>query len=354
MKKVLVTGGAGFVGSNIAIGLRASLPNTEVVALDNLKRRGSELNVRRLEKAGVSFHHGDVRNIEDIETIGHFDLMLECSAEPSVLSGYSGASAYLVNTNLLGTANCLEVVRKNHAAIIFFSTSRVYPIAMLKKIPYTEDHSRFRLDGQQGVPGLTESGIAENFSLEGPRSLYGATKYASEILVQEYSAAFDLPALILRCGTIAGAWQMGKVDQGVITLWVANHLWGGNLAYKGFGGSGKQVRDVLDIRDLVTLVNQIVGKVGSWRGEVFNVGGGLERSVSLFELTQICQDATGNSIPISSEPDENPVDIPLFITDSRKVGNATGWAPSLTTSETVFSIISWLAEHKSSLRGLLA
>ena len=107
--KVLVTGGAGFVGSNIAIRWKKDHPNDIVMAFDNLRRRGSELAIPRLRKAGVDFVHGDIRSREDLESVGSVDLIVECSAEPSVHAGYGGSPAYVVQTNLVGTINALEV-----------------------------------------------------------------------------------------------------------------------------------------------------------------------------------------------------------------------------------------------------
>src|SRR3990170_2271071 len=105
-KNILITGGAGFVGSNLAIAFKEKYRSCAVIALDNLKRRGSELNIQRLKDHGVNFLHGDIRNKEDIESVGQFDLMVECSAEPSVLSGYIESQKFLLNTNLLGRVNC--------------------------------------------------------------------------------------------------------------------------------------------------------------------------------------------------------------------------------------------------------
>ena len=132
---ILVTGGAGFVGSNLALRMRRRDPDARVIAADNLKRRGSEFNLPRLLAAGVEFVHADVRNPEDLAFPGiAFDLVLECSAEPSVLAGFDAGPAYLVNTNLTGTVNCLEVARRSSADVVFFSTSRVYPIAALESL----------------------------------------------------------------------------------------------------------------------------------------------------------------------------------------------------------------------------
>ncbi len=118
---VLITGGAGFVGSNLAIKLKEDYPSLNITVLDNLKRRGSELSLRRLKDAGVEFVHGDIRNREDL-IFEKVDLLLECSAEPSVLAGINSSPDYLMNTNLVGTLNCLEVAREHGAASIFLST----------------------------------------------------------------------------------------------------------------------------------------------------------------------------------------------------------------------------------------
>ena len=155
----------------------------QIVALDNLKRRGVEFNLPRLKERGIQFFHGDIRNKEDIDAIGKFDLMIECSAEPSVLAGIGGSPQYMINTNLLGTINCLEAVRQNNAGLIFLSTSRVYPIQGIGNINLIESRTRLDIAENQIIEGVSQKGINEKFSLEGARSLYGATKLCSEILI---------------------------------------------------------------------------------------------------------------------------------------------------------------------------
>src|SRR5882762_10114229 len=138
-RNILITGGAGFVGSSIAIELKTKYPAYTVTALDNLKRRGSELNISRLAAAGVKFLHGDIRNREDLESINeNVDCIIEASAEPSVLAGIDGMPDYLLNTNLVGTINCLNLAVKKKAAFIFLSTSRIYPIENIENIRFTE------------------------------------------------------------------------------------------------------------------------------------------------------------------------------------------------------------------------
>src|SRR6516225_2602248 len=151
--RVLVTGGAGFVGSYLALSLKRERPDSAVVALDNLKRRGSELALRRLSAGGVEFRHGDIRNPEDLAETGGVELLVECSAEPSVQAGLHGGERYLINTNLVGTINCLDHARRHDAAVIFLSTSRIYPIVPLRELPLVPTETRFVIPPSKSGPG---------------------------------------------------------------------------------------------------------------------------------------------------------------------------------------------------------
>jgi len=143
--RLLITGGAGFVGSSLALSFKRDFPEATVVAFDNLRRRGSELTLTRLKNAGVDFVHGDVRSAQDIETAGAFDCLIECSAEPSVQAGYGASPDYVVQTNLVGMFNCLEAARRQEARVIFLSSSRIYPIAALRALPLRPEASRLVL-----------------------------------------------------------------------------------------------------------------------------------------------------------------------------------------------------------------
>ena len=349
---VLVTGGAGFVGSNLAIKYKRRYPDLRVSVLDNLKRRGSELNIPRLRQARVEFVHGDIRNKEDFPEF-EVDLILECSAEPSVLAGYSGSPNYLLNTNLVGTLNCLEHARKQRADFIFLSTSRVYPIRALTSLHYTEAETRFVLADEQPYPGASALGIAEDFPLEGSRSLYGATKLASELFVEEYGATFGLRTVINRCGVITGPWQMGKVDQGVFSLWMAQHYFKGALSYIGYGGAGKQVRDFLHVDDLFELLDLQTRELGRFDGHTFNIGGGLERSLSLLETTTLCEQITGHRITIHGQAETRMADVPLYITDHRKITASCGWKPSQGIEQTLSDIYEWIKDNEALVRTTL-
>jgi len=352
--KILITGGAGFVGSNLAIRFKEKYPNVAVAVLDNLKRRGSELNLPRLKEKNIKFIHGDIRNKEDFEEVGEIDLILECSAEPSVLAGINSSPDYLINTNLLGTINCLELARKNRAGFFFLSTSRVYPIEPINSLNFIEEDTRFSLAKEQTVAGASEEGISEVFPLAGARSLYGATKLCSEMILQEYCYAYGLEAIINRCGVITGPWQMGKVDQGVFVLWVARHIFGGKLSYIGYGGKGKQVRDFIHIDDLFDIVDLQLGDFSKYNGQIFNVGGGLTNSVSLGELTEICEKITGNKIEISESLEERPADLKLFITDCDRIKELANWAPKKNIESTISDITKWILSNKEQLKNILS
>jgi CDP-paratose 2-epimerase len=251
---VLITGGAGFVGSTLAIAIRRAHPGTTVIAFDNLRRRGSEMNLPRLKAEGVRFVHGDVRSLADLAAIRPApDLILECSAEPSVLAGYGGSPEYLIHTNLTGCFHCLEIARQSKADFLLVSTSRVYPVAPINGLCFEETETRFRLRPGQSVAGASEFGISEEFPLHSARSLYGMTKLAAELMVAEYGDAYGIRFVIDRCGLLTGPWQMAKADQGVVAFWVAAHCLNRGRKYFRFGGTGKQVRDFLHIDDFAIL-----------------------------------------------------------------------------------------------------
>jgi CDP-paratose 2-epimerase len=349
--RILVTGGAGFVGANLCLALAAQ--GAEVVALDSLKRRGSELNLPRLREAGVEFVHGDVRERGDLLGLGPVQAIVECSAEPSVLAGMGGGADFVVQTNLLGAHNCLELARRDGAQFVFLSTSRVYPVAALSSLSLREGETRFELEPSQPVAGASEHGIAEDFPLGGARTLYGATKLAAELLVAEYADSFGVPAVIDRCGVIAGPWQMGKVDQGVFTHWLLAHRLGRPLTYIGYGGTGKQVRDLLHVHDLCDLILEQLGDPGAWDGATVNVGGGVEGSLSLVETTELCRELTGSEVPVDPVLEERPGDVPLYVSDCRALFARTAWRPSRGPRVVLEDTLEWIEANERAVLAAL-
>lgn len=352
-RRLLITGGAGFVGANLCVALAARHPDCEVIALDNLHRRGSELNLPRLDEAGVTFLRADVRDAAALSELGRVDALVECSAEPSALMEPDAETSYPVHTNLLGAYNCLELARRDGAQFVFLSTSRVYPFEALGRVGLREGPTRFELDEEQDRPGVTPAGISEDFPLEGPRTLYGATKLAAELLITEYAARFGLRAVIDRCGVIAGPWQMGRVDQGVFAFWVLHHHFGIPLRYIGFGGGGKQVRDLLHVDDLVDLVDVQLRDPDHWAGVVANVGGGPARSLSLLEATRICRELTGNDVPIEPVPETRYGDVPVYVSDCARLHSLSDWRPSRSAEQALADLHEWARAHEDRLERAL-
>jgi CDP-paratose 2-epimerase len=348
--RILITGGAGFVGSNLALAAHKAFPGAEVVSMDNLHRRGSELNVPRLMQTGVRFHRGDVRQPSEFPA-GPFDFLFECSAEPSVLAGVDGSPDYLFETNLGGAYQCLQKARQWQSGFLFLSTSRVYPVARLEAHSYREEATRFAWN-DEGTPGMSHCGVSENVEMGGARSLYGFTKLAAEQLIEEYRAAFGLKALINRCGVIAGPWQFGKVDQGVITHWVLSHQFGRPLQYIGYGGQGKQVRDVLHVDDLCDLLLEQTAAFDQWDGWNGNVSGGLANSASLCELTALCQEVMDKSVPIKSEAANRPFDLRIFVADCSRLFARTSWRPKQSVRRIVEDIATWVRKDADALAKL--
>src|SRR4051812_2899688 len=351
----LVTGGAGFIGSSLALAFKRRYPADRIVAFDNLRRRGAELNVVRLREAGVEFRHGDVRAASDLDALaGGLDVIIECSAEPSVLAGRDGQARYVIDTNLTGCVNCLELARATGAAFVFLSTSRVYPTSTLARLRYEDRGTRFHLLDEQPVSGASARGIAEHFPLDGVRTLYGSTKLASELIIAEYVDMFGLRAVVNRCGVVSGPWQMGHAEQGVFAHWMMAHAFRRPLAYIGFGGEGHQVRDVLHVDDLADLIDIQLRRADGWTGEPLNAGGGAANSVSLLEFSRLCESLTGVTLEIASRPETRPGDVPVYVTDNTRIEQQFGWRPSRDIGTIARDIHAWIAEHGGALKAALS
>ncbi|MBI5542738.1 MAG: NAD-dependent epimerase/dehydratase family protein [Deltaproteobacteria bacterium] len=350
-KSALITGGCGFIGSSLAVALARA--GWQVTCLDNLSRRGSELILERLREHGCGFVHADIRCPEDLAKVAQRGgVLIECSAEPSVLAGSRGELARgMLANNLVGALNCFELARERGMAVVFFSSSRVYPYDRINALRFEEVATRFEL--AEASAGVSRQGIDTGFSLEGRRSLYGATKLAGELVLQEYSAQFEVPAVINRCGVVAGPWQLGKVDQGVFTFWLAAHHFQRPLRYLGFGGTGKQVRDLLHVGDLAELVLRQLEHLGELRGEVFNAGGSTVANLSLQETTALCREITGSKVLVEPCLESRPADVVWYLTDNRKAQERFGWTPRRDARAILADTYAWLREHERELARVL-
>ncbi len=238
------------------------------------------------------------------------------------------------NTNLLGTLNILKKCVRDKANIIFLSSSRVYSIKEIYK-KYKKNKS-FLID--------------ENFTTESPKSLYGVTKLSSEELIKEFSYMNEIRFIINRFGVIAGPWQFGKQDQGFVSLWMINHLLKKKLNYIGYEGSGNQIRDILHIDDVCSLILAQIQKINKINNQIFNVGGGKKNSLNLKKLTIYCQKITNNKIKIGKIKKTSIFDIPYFITNNNKVEKFYKWRPKKSIILILKDIYNWGIQNKKLLK----
>ena len=329
--KILLSGICGFVGSNVAHGLLDHSSTLELIGIDNLSRVGSHLNIEPLRKRGVKPIHGDLRSASDLESIAAVDWIIDAAANPSVLAGIDGttSSRQLIEHNLSGTVNLLELAKRRRAGFILLSTSRVYSVKALANIPVVVKNEGFEPDGGNGLPeGASIHGIAENFSTTPPLSLYGSSKLASEYLALEYGEAFEFPVWINRCGVLAGAGQFGRADQGIFSFWINAYLRRAPLRYIGFEGAGHQTRDCFHPRDLLPVLLKQLASVEAGKPRVLNFGGGTENSMSLAQLSKWCAKRFGVH-QVQSDLDPRPFDAPWLVMDSRLAEENWGWRSTI-------------------------
>ena len=186
--------------------------------------------------------------------------------------------------------------------------------------------------------------------MEKPKSIYGFSKYSSELLIKEFSYLFNIKYIINRLGVISGPWQFGKQDQGFVSLWVWRHFKKGKLFYKGFGGKGNQKRDVLHIDDVCKLIILQIKKIRKINNITINAGGGRNNTISLKQLTQICEKLTSNKIKISSRKTTSNYDIPAYITNNSKVEKIYKWKPSKNILKITNDIYIWMKKYEQTVR----
>ena len=348
--KILISGIAGFAGSNIASGLISLHPNFEIIGLDNFSRKGTEFNIKLLSEDGINIIRGDIRSQSDLNTLPSVDWVIDCAANPSVLAGLDGqvSSRQVMEHNLLGTINILEYCKSHKSGLILLSTSRVYSALELANLPVESSKDRFDLQ-QSSIAGLSDAGISEDFPTSAPISLYGASKLASEQLILEYSYNFDFPVWINRCGVLAGAGQFGKADQGIFSFWIHSFRENKPLKYIGFNGTGHQVRDALHPQDLVSLLSRQLMEPSSDAPKIINVGGGIENSMSLKQLSDWSEKRFGPNKIVSSI-EQRPMDAPWIVMDSSVAQNAWCWHPRIGIEQNLEEIANHAEKNPSWLK----
>ena len=328
--RILITGGCGFIGSNLAIFLKKKNKNLKISTLDNFFRNGSKFNLKRLEKNKIRNYNYDIKKTKFLKKLPKYDLILHCAAEPAIEVSKKNLIE-VFNINLIGTLNILQKCAIDKSKIIFLSSSRVYSINELLKLSKKKEY------------------INEKFSTEHPNSIYGFSKKSSEQLIKEYSFLYKIKYIINRLAVISGPWQYGKQEQGFVSLWVWRHLNNLKLNYIGFGGKGEQIRDVMHINDLCDLVNLQIKKFNKINNIVLNLGGGPKNAISLKKLTKICQGTTNRRVVIKGIRKTSIYDIPYYVTNLKKVKNTYNWQPKIRIKQIVNDIYKWMILYRKNL-----
>lgn len=343
--KVLVTGGCGFLGSNLAA--HALSIGRDVAVFDNLSRAGSATNLAWLSSKGnVRFYHGDIRAKDDIENAIRAstpDCIFHLAGQVAMTTSINQPSIdFDINTH--GTVNVLESVR-NHApncVLVYSSTNKVY--GDLDQYTYRETATRYQC--LEKPTGFDES---TPLSFHSP---YGCSKGAADQYVLDYARIYGIRGIVLRHSSMFGGRQYSTYDQGWIGWFCSKALeCKQGLLPNGFeiSGTGKQVRDVLYADDMVRLYFLMASHADSVAGNAFNVGGGIENSLSLLELFSLLENELDVRLSISHLPPRQS-DQKFFVADTSKVREAVGWHPEISALSGVQRMLDWLRSDNSTAR----
>lgn len=336
--RYLVTGGCGFLGSNLSAEILKR--GDELFVFDNLSREGAYLNLKWLQEQGkFKFYNSDIRSYNDVEKAVR-------EAKPDVVFHLAGQVAMTTSLddprrdfeiNVIGGHNILETVRKfsPDAIVTYSSTNKVY--GDLEDIEYLETDTRFIAKGFEN--GFDES-VRLNF-----QSPYGCSKGATDQYMLDYARMFGLKTIVFRHSSIFGGRQFSTVDQGWIGWFVkqALDIKSGKLKEPfTISGTGKQVRDVLFASDLISCYFSSVKEIGTTAGQVFNIGGGVENSLSLIELFAMLELVLGVTMNYKKLPVRQS-DQKVFIADIHKAKNWFNWNPLIDKEQGVKNMIQWLS-----------
>lgn len=339
--KILITGGCGFLGSNLA--QEAISRGDELYVFDNLSRLGAQLNLSWLRQRGeFTFIHGDIRNKNDVTQA------VQSVAPEAIfhLAGQVAMTTSIANPqmdfeiNVLGSHNVLEAVRLSapQCAVLYSSTNKVY--GDLNQFDYHEAATRYVCTQK---PGGFDEDTQLNFS-----SPYGCSKGAADQYMLDYARIFGLKTVVFRHSSMYGGRQFATYDQGWVG-WFCQKAVEAQRARESaihaaptftISGNGKQVRDVLHADDMRRLYFSALEQIDSVRGMAFNIGGGVDNSLSLLELFELLGKFTGIRLKYDILPPRSS-DQKVFVADLAKVRRHLGWLPEVSATDGVRAMVEW-------------
>lgn len=361
--KILITGGAGFIGTNIS--LLAREKGHSVTAFDSLIRPGTESNIPVLKAAGVEVVRGDVRNPEDFERVEGIGAIIHLAGNPGIPWSIKWP-LYDFNVNTVGTLNVLEYSRHHgKIPVIFASTNKTYS-DIINEVPLKEGDNRYVWNTNKFTQDTVypyrnphtplillkegfspEFGLNEFFPTEGfglyPHSPYGKSKLAADHYCQEYFHTYGIPTVVNRMSCIYGYYQQGVEDQGWID-WFVRALVKGNGEINIYG-DGKQVRDMLWGEDVAELYLTELEQIEKTKGQIFNIGGSMKNTCSLNEAIATIENETNRKATITYG-DWRHADQRIYISDTRKITHVTGWEQKTSPVEGIKKMIKAYKEGK--------
>jgi len=341
--RVLITGGAGFIGCNTAVEFIQR--GDQVVIFDNLSRVGTADNLQWIKDQGtVEFIRGDIRNYGEIRDAvaaqEGLDAVIHLAAQVAVTTSVEDPREDF-DINALGTLNVLEAVRAAGAKplVLFSSTNKVY--GSMEELEYT-------LQGPRYVCAISERGVPETRPLDF-HSPYGCSKGAADQYVRDYARIYGMRTVVLRQSCIYGNRQFGIEEQGWLAWFTLAALMGRTITIYG---DGKQVRDVLEVSDLVRMYSLCIANADKVSGKIFNVGGGPDKALSILESLEMLEQAMEMKIPLDFS-DWRPGDQPIFISCNELAHSVVGWQPQVSVQEGLGRLVQWIRPNLDKIRGLL-
>lgn len=333
--KLLITGGCGFLGSNLAAD--ALTRGDELMVFDNLSRNGSRSNLEWLSSQGqFTFQHGDIRNRNDVErTVRDFspDAIFHLAGQVAMTTSIANPQMDF-EINVIGTQNLLESVRRYapNATVVYSSTNKVY--GDLEQFQYEETEARYCC--VQHPHGFDEQ---VQLSFHSP---YGCSKGAADQYMLDYARVFGLNTVVFRHSSMYGGRQFATYDQGWVGWFCQKAVEAAQGSTEPFtiSGTGKQVRDVLHSEDMKRLYRAVLTHIDQARGQAFNIGGGVDNSLSLLELLAMLEGITGTSLLYKRLPVRES-DQRVFIADIAKAERLLEWEPHFSALRGVTAMVDW-------------
>ncbi len=337
-ERVLITGGAGFIGINYAS--RLIERGDQVLIYDNLSRAGTPGNISWLRETygedSFQLLEKDIRDPEAITSAAEdVDLILHLAAQVAVTTSVKSPREDF-EINALGTLNVLEAARTSPArpAVLYASTNKVY--GELEDLHVQEAETRYDFADHPG--GVRET---QNLDFHSP---YGCSKGAGDQYVRDYHRIFDLPTVVFRQSCIYGPHQFGIEDQGWVAWFVIAAVTGKPITIYG---NGKQVRDLLYVDDLLDAYDLAFQNIEKTAGQIYNIGGGRPNSISIWqEFRPILEEELGEKIPVSREG-WRPGDQKVFYADIEKAEQDFNWAPKTDVKTGINQLFDWVRENRA-------